>query len=82
MTRYMVIEHFRGGNPEPVFERFNKQGRMLPDGLEFIESWLTSEGNRCFQLMETQDRKLFDEWTKHWNDLVEFEIIELGNKPE
>ena len=55
---------------------------MLPPGLTYLDSWLEEEGNRCFQLMEADDPKRFDEWTDHWNDLVSFEIIRLGEKPE
>ena len=54
---------------------------MLPDGLFYIDSWLEKDGNRCFQLMETEDPGLFDLWTKNWKDLGSFEIIEIGDKP-
>lgn len=81
MKRYLVIEHFRPGAKEKVYERFRAKGRMLPDGLVYLDSWLEAEGDRCFQLMETEEPALFDRWTEHWSDLVEFEIIELGAKP-
>jgi hypothetical protein len=81
MKRYMVIEHFGAGAKDKVYERFQARGRMLPDGLVYIDSWLEKEGDRCFQLMETNDPSLFDRWTENWNDLVRFEIIELGDKP-
>ena len=81
MKRYMVIEHFAPGAKERVYERFREKGRMLPDGLVYIDSWLAKEGDRCFQLMETGNPALFDHWTAHWSDLVRFEIIELGSKP-
>ena len=80
MTTYMVIETFLHG-PDPVYERFERQGRMLPEGLEYIDSWLTEDRRRCFQLMRTKDRSLFEKWIRHWKDLVEFEIIALGEKP-
>ena len=54
---------------------------MMPDGLHFIESWLEKTGERCFQLMETDDPDLFKSWIKNWEDLVSFEIIEIGEKP-
>ena len=79
--RYMVIEQFAPGAKDKVYERFQARGRMLPDGLVYIDSWLEKEGDRCFQLMETNDPSLFDLWTNAWKDLVRFEIIELGNKP-
>jgi hypothetical protein len=81
MKRYMVIEQFAPGAKDKVYERFREQGRMLPDGLVYVDSWLEKDGDRCFQLMETNDPSLFDRWTKSWNDLVRFEIIELGEKP-
>ena len=77
----MVIEHFAPGAKDKVYERFQKKGRMLPDGLLYIESWLEANGDRCFQLMETNDTSLFDRWTENWTDLVRFEIVELGEKP-
>lgn len=81
MKRYMVIEHFAPGSKDKVYERFREKGRMLPDGLVYIDSWLEKEGERCFQLMETDDPSLFDQWTENWSDLVRFEILELGEKP-
>jgi hypothetical protein len=82
MKRYMVIETFVPGGKAKIYERFHEKGRMLPAGLAYIDSWLTSDGERCFQLMETEDRSLFAAWTERWNDLVEFEIVELGDKPK
>ena len=82
MTRYMVIETFAPGAKEKVYERFREKGRMLPAGLIYVDSWLEKDGNRCFQLMETNDRSLFDRWMESWKDLVAFEIIELGEKPD
>jgi len=81
MKRYMVIETFAPGMKSKVYERFEEKGRMLPDGLTYIDSWLEKDGDRCFQLMETSDRSLVDQWMEGWKDLVRFEIIELGEKP-
>jgi hypothetical protein len=75
--KYMVIETFKPGAKELVYERFRQKGRMLPDGLRYIDSWLEKDGDRCFQLMETDSRKLFEQWTGSWSDLVSFEIVEL-----
>jgi hypothetical protein len=73
--RYMVIEHYTAG-PGLVYERAASRGRMLPDGLRYIDSWIVDDGNldRCFQLMETDDPSLFEVWLDHWRDLGEFEI--------
>ena len=77
----MVIEHFAPGAKAKVYERFEEKGRMLPEGLSFIDSWLEKDGDRCFQLMEADDPALFDQWMDSWKDLVRFEIVELGEKP-
>ena len=80
LARFMVIENFRDG-PDPVYARFAEKGRMLPDGLTYLDSWLSADGQRCFQLMEAERIETFDKWTVHWNDLVDFEIVRLGEKP-
>lgn len=82
MKRYMVIEYFAPGMKSKVYERFDQKGRMLPEGLNYIDSWLEKNGDRCFQLMETDDPSCFDRWIENWKDLVRFEIIELGEKPK
>ena len=75
--RYLVIETFRPDGKALVYERFREKGRMLPDGLRYIDSWLEKDGDRCFQLMETDEPELFERWTASWSDLVSFEIVEL-----
>lgn len=82
MKKYMVIETFRSGALEKVYQRFHSKGRMLPEGLRYIDSWLEKNGQRCFQLMETDNPELFTQWTQHWDDLTEFEIVEIGEKPK
>ena len=81
MKKFMVVEEFLPNCKEQVYERFSKHGRMLPNGLSYVDSWLEKNGDRCFQLMETDDPKLFHDWIDNWKDLVVFEIIELGDKP-
>ena len=78
MKTYMVVERFRPGRMSAAYERFEKDGRLLPDGLLYIDSWLASEAEICFQLMQTDDASLFEEWFSRWNDLVEFELHEIG----
>ena len=72
----MVIEDYRKG-PEPVYERAAARGRMLPDGLRYLDSWVVDNSSldRCYQLMETDDPALFEEWCANWQDLVSFEIV-------
>ena len=81
MTKYMVIETYKQGCLEEVYERFHRNGRMMPPDLNYIDSWLQSDGSRCFQLMETDNPASFSQWTKHWEDLMHFEIAEIGSKP-
>jgi hypothetical protein len=73
----MVIETFAAGCKDLVYKRFREKGRMLPDGLSYIDSWLEKEGDRCFQLMETDRPELLNEWMNEWKDLVSFEVVEL-----
>lgn len=75
--KYIVVETFRPGSKALVYERFRQKGRMLPDGLRYIDSWLEKDGDRCFQLMETDSPDLFGKWIASWSDLVSFEVIEL-----
>lgn len=80
--KYMVIEQYRGGDSTRVYSRFQERGRMLPDGLNYIDSWVDTNSGRCFQLMETEDARLFDEWIACWNDLVQFEVIPVVTSAE
>ena len=77
---YMVVETFRPNSKALVYERFRDKGRMLPDGLRYINSWLEKNGDRCFQLMETDSPELFEGWIAAWADLVSFEIVELEKR--
>jgi hypothetical protein len=78
----MVIETFAPGKRAAVYDRFHRHGRLLPDGLHYIDSWIEKDGDRCFQLMEASCPDLFDEWISRWQDLVSFEIVELEAKKE
>lgn len=71
---YMVVEHFRNKDAAPVYRRFRESGRMMPEGLVYISSWIDESFERCFQLMETADRALLEEWMARWADLMEFEV--------
>jgi len=71
---YMIIEHYRNGDPKPVYARFREKGRMAPEGLEYVDSWVTHDLAHCYQIMRCDDRRLLDEWIAAWSDLVEFEV--------
>ena len=71
---YMVVERFRNGDAVPIYRRLRDSGRMMPEGLKYISSWIDDNLQMCFQVMETHDRALLDEWISHWNDLMEFDV--------
>ena len=79
---FMVIERFRGGDAAAVYRRFRERGRMTPEGLRYVESWVESDFGRCFQLMECEDPRLFREWVARWDDLVEFDIVPVVTSRE
>ena len=72
---FMVIERFRDRDAKAVYRRFRDQGRMMPDGLTYVGSWIEANFDRCFQLMECDDARLLQEWLLNWNDLMECEIV-------
>jgi hypothetical protein len=71
---YMVVEHFRNGDPVPIYRRFREQGRLAPEGLEYVSSWVDEKFERCFQLMDTDNRALLDDWISKWSDIVSFDV--------
>ena len=73
-TLYMVVEHFKNNDAVAVYRRFRHSGRMAPKGLMYRSSWVDDKFERCYQLMETHDRRLLDEWIANWSDLVNFEV--------
>ncbi len=79
---FMVIEHFNDRDPAPVYKRFAEQGRMMPDGLRYINSWIEVGMNRCFQVMETDEPMLLQEWIKDWGDVVDFDVVPVVTSDE
>lgn len=71
---YLIVEQFRGGDAGPVYARFRASGRLAPDGLRYVSSWVTLDLTRCYQVMECDDPALLDTWMAAWSDLVEFEV--------
>jgi hypothetical protein len=71
---FMVIETF-GRDPKAIYRRFREKGRQMPDGLEFVDSWVTADLSRCFQLMRADDITLLQRWVAEWRDLGSFEIV-------
>lgn len=72
---YMIIERFRDEGAVQVYRRFRDQGRLAPEGLRYVSSWVDSDYQRCFQVMETDDPTLLGQWMEQWKDLVDFEVI-------
>jgi hypothetical protein len=70
----MIMERFKNNDAVPVYRRFRDKGRLAPDGLRYVSSWVDDKLERCYQLMETDDRALLDEWIANWSDLADFEV--------
>ena len=79
---FMVIENFRPGQAPEVYRRFRDRGRMAPEGLAYISSWVDLAFRRCFQVMEADSEALLKEWTENWDDLVDFEIVPVRTSEE
>ncbi len=74
---FMLIERFKNRDTKAVYSRFKEKGRMMPEGLTYMGSWVEDNFDRCFQLMECDDPHLFQQWLVHWEDLSEFEIVHV-----
>ena len=79
---YLVVERFHNGNPRPVYERFEARGRLAPDGVRYVDSWVTADLTTCYQVMETDDRALLESWMENWRDIVDFEVQEVMTSGE
>lgn len=79
---YMVIERFKTPGAVEVYHRARDRGRLMPDGLEYVSSWVDLDFTTCFQLMQTDNEALFESWVSRWQDLVDFEIIPVQTSVE
>ncbi|MFO0952950.1 MAG: DUF3303 family protein [Isosphaeraceae bacterium] len=75
---FMVIERFKGRDPLPVYERLREQGRALPEGVRYVDSWVEANFDRCFQVVEADDAAAIQRWILRWRDLVEFEVVPVS----
>lgn len=82
MRSYLVIENYKEGKTEEIYERFSKNGRMLPQGVEYVNSWIEEDLKKCYQIMISQSEEKLKEWIEKWEDLVDFEIIPVINSKE
>lgn len=79
---FMIVEKFKNGDPAPVYQRFHTRGRLAPEGLVYVSSWVDEHLQQCFQLMETDDATLIDEWMAAWADLVDFTVHRVMTSQE
>ena len=80
--QYMIIERFRPGKVKSMYQRFDERGRMLPEGVTYINSWINEPITVCYQVMESDEKSKIQEWISHWNDLVDFEVIPVITSSE
>jgi hypothetical protein len=79
---YMVIEHFKGGDAKPVYRRFRDRGRLMPEGLAYVDSWVASDFARCYQIVACDDPALLEAWAAAWADLIDFEFHPVRQSKE
>lgn len=79
---FMIVEHFKNHDPVPVYRRFRDKGRLAPEGVRYVSSWVDETLQICFQLMEAEGVKLIEEWVSHWSDIVDFEIYPVITSAE
>jgi len=79
---FLVIEHFKDGNPSPVYRRFRESGRQAPPDAKYVASWVTTDLARCYQVMDCDSRAALDQWIGRWSDLVDFEVVQVITSAE
>jgi hypothetical protein len=79
---YMIVETFKNGDAAPAYRRFRDHGRLAPDGLKYVSSWVTTDMSKCYQVMECADPRHLEQWIARWSDLVDFEILQVISSAE
>ncbi len=79
---YMVIERFHPGKVQDIYKRFDEKGRMMPEGVEYINSWINTDVSICYQVMKSPSEEKLQEWINNWNDIVDFEVIPVTSSAE
>lgn len=82
MRTYLIVEHFRKESIKALYQRFDEKGRMLPPGVEYVNSWINEEVSICYQIMESKSLELLQEWIANWDDLADFEIVPVISSAE
>ena len=77
---YMVIEKYK--DKEVVYKRFHEKGRMMPDGVRYVNSWVSEDGNTCYQINESDSLELLHKWAESWEDVTDFEFIPVISSKE
>ena len=79
---FMIIEHFKNGDAVPVYRRFRDRGRLAPEGVTYVSSWVDTGMKRCYQVMEAAEPGFIDQWVANWSDIVDFEIVPVMTSKE
>jgi hypothetical protein len=80
---FMVIERFEQNDMVPVYRLAKAKGRQLPEGLDYVDSWVAADFSRCFQLMRCDDARLLQQWVLAWRGTgVAFEIVPVTTSSE
>jgi hypothetical protein len=79
---FMIVEKYRSQVADQIYQRVRERGRMMPHGLEYVESWVTMDVSKCFQLMRTDKQELLAQWMAAWSDLIEFEVLQVQSSAE
>ncbi|MEM7372288.1 MAG: DUF3303 family protein [Bacteroidota bacterium] len=82
MKTFMIIEKYKPGKSREIYARFAANGRMLPGGVEFVDSWIEENLQTCYQIMKSESEAKIEEWISHWKDLVDFEVIPVISSEE
>ncbi len=77
---YMVVERFK--DAPAIYRRLHEKGRMMPEGLEYVSSWIDVDLKTCWQLMRAKDESIFRTWTDNWKDLMDFEVVPVRTSAE
>ena len=80
--QFMIVERFRNGDPVPVYRRFRDEGRLAPEGLRYVASWVTEDLTQCYQIMECDHPELLETWLSRWEDIVDFDVIPVISSAE
>ena len=82
MQKFMIIERFQPEKVKSLYQRFEKHGRLLPNGVEYIDSWIDENVSVCYQLMRSEHIDGIQQWVDQWNDLADFEIVPVISSEE